>query len=131
MNVEEIISELKTLYPGKKIVVNTPENPTEIVCEVESAFIHPEKSINVVVIDESVEHYHRNTQEEYEVMRGNLIVVKDGARHALKEGESIVILPNEHHRAEGHGTWIKVTSTPGWVDNDHYLVEGGEESSSR
>ena len=119
MNVSSIVEELKQKYPGKNIVLNPPVEPSEIICEIEPASENPERSVAIAVIDETVEHYHRNTKEIYEVLKGKLKVVKDGAEYELHEGESMVIEPGEKHSAEGHETWIKVTSYPGWSIKDH------------
>ena len=119
MNVSSIVEELKRKYPGKNIVLNPPDDPSEIICEIEPASKNPERSVAIAVIDETVEHYHRNTKEIYEVLKGKLKVVKDGEEYELQEGKSVVIEPGEKHSAEGHETWIKVTSYPGWSIKDH------------
>lgn len=123
MNIDEVISELKILYPGKRIVVNNINNPTEVICEVESLKINPEKSVQVAVIDEIINHYHRHSQETYEVMRGHLIMVRDGNRYPLSTGDKITIYPGEKHSAEGHCTWLRITSIPGWSDEDHCIIQ--------
>lgn len=45
MNAEKIIDELSQKYPGKKIIKNDKENPTEILCEIDPSAEHPESSI--------------------------------------------------------------------------------------
>lgn len=123
MDVKKVISELQNKYPGKTIVVNTPDNPTEVICEIDPTSEHPDYSVAIAVIDESVEHFHRTTTEIYEILKGTLKIVKDGNVHIMREGESFVIRPGEKHKAEGHETWFKVTSEPGWSDKDHYVVK--------
>lgn len=120
MNIEEVIDRLRKKYPGKNIVINNPEHPTEIVCEVKP---DKKKSIAIAVIDRSVTHYHRSSTETYEVLKGKLTVIKGGDKSELNEGESITILPGERHRFRGNETWLRVTSTPGWTPEDNILVE--------
>lgn len=122
-NKDRVIDELKHRYPGKKIVVNDENNTTEIICEVEPATENSAKSVSVVVIDEKIEHVHPNTTELYEVLKGELVVSNPNGDRKLRAGESIAIHPGEKHTTEGHGTWIKVTSTPGWSDKDHIKVK--------
>lgn len=122
MDVKKVTQELREKYPGKKIVMNKPDNPTEIICEIEPPGAKANQSVAVAVIDETIEHYHRETMETYEVLKGELKINKDGVETVLREGETIVIHPGERHKAEGHGTWIKVTSTPPWSDADHFVV---------
>jgi quercetin dioxygenase-like cupin family protein len=119
MNVSSIVEELKQKYPGKNIVVNDPDNPSEIICEIEPAGQNPEKSVAIAVIDRTLEHRHGDFKQTYEVLRGKLKIKKGGKEYELYEGERIVIDPGEKHSAEGHGTWIKVTSSPGWSVKDH------------
>jgi len=35
MNASQVIKELKTKYPGKKILLNPEDNPAEIIVEIE------------------------------------------------------------------------------------------------
>ena len=120
MNVQKVTEELKKLYPGKNIIVNTPENPTEIICEIQPGSTHPDKSIAIAVLDSNIKHYHRHAKEVYEVIKGNLKISKAERMHLLRPGETIEIEPGEYHMAEGHETWVKVTSTPAWTPDDHF-----------
>lgn len=122
MDAQKIINELKKKYPGKNIVVNTPENPTEVICEIEPGSMDPEKSVSIAVMDKNLVHYHRMAKETYEVMEGILEVNKEGKTHILQAGQKITINPEEYHSAEGHETWVRVTSTPAWTPEDHILV---------
>lgn len=123
MDVKKIVDELKKKYPGKNIIINTPENPTEIVCEVKPGSENPDRSVAVAVIDKSISHMHRRAKEVYEVIKGELEFNKGGRTYILHEGMKIEIVPGERHTAKGHETWVKVTSTPGWTPDDHILVE--------
>ena len=51
MNVSSIVEELKRKYPGKNIVLNPPDDPSEIICEIEPASKNPERSVASAVID--------------------------------------------------------------------------------
>jgi len=44
MNVKKIIKELQKKYPNKTIILDPPENPTEIICEIEPTTDHPDRS---------------------------------------------------------------------------------------
>ena len=122
MDVQQIKADLEQKYPGKKIVVNDPENPTEIICEIEPASPEKNTSVQIAVIDESVKHVHQNTTELYEVIHGDLTITKDGKEYVMKVGESFAVHPNEEHSIEGHETWIKITSIPAWNDKAHTPV---------
>jgi len=121
MNAEKVIKQLSKKYPGKKIFKNNEENPTEIICEIEPAINHPEKSIAIAVIDKSEPHYHKKIKEIYKVIKGNLTVNKNGKNFHLKEGDSLIIKPGEIHFALGKEAWVKARSKPGWTIKDHIL----------
>lgn len=123
MNVKKVIEELKEMYPGKRIVLNDKDNPSEIICEIEPASENAHKSVAIAVIDRAIAHYHKSSTEVYEVLKGKLTVWKDGEEFSLTSGERIIIEPKKIHSAEGHNAWIKVTSTPAWTSDDHFLVK--------
>lgn len=72
MNKKKIIAQLKSQYPGKDIIQLPPENPVEIICEVDPTSEHPEKSVAIAVIESSYPHFHRNSEETYKVLKGKL-----------------------------------------------------------
>lgn len=121
MNVKKVVFELEQRYPGKKIIKNDEENPTEIICEVEPTTDHQEYSLAVAVIDETKSHHHQKTKEVYKIIKGKLLLTIDGKEHVLNEGDSFEILPGQVHSAQGNETWIEAYSTPGWVVEDHLL----------
>lgn len=123
MDTKKVIEKLKKEYPGKRIVVNDKINPSEIICEIEPASKNRDKSIAIAVIDRSIAHFHKSSTEIYEVVKGSLKIWMGGEEFILTKGEKITIEPNTIHSAEGHGTWIKVTSTPAWSSKDHFLVK--------
>ena len=45
MNTEKIIGELKAKYPGKAIILNPEDSPTEIIVEIEPTKDHLERSL--------------------------------------------------------------------------------------
>ena len=63
MDSKKVIDELKRKYPGKKIIKNGEDNPSEILCEVDPSTNHPEYSLAVAVIDKSLPHSHKKTTE--------------------------------------------------------------------
>jgi mannose-6-phosphate isomerase-like protein (cupin superfamily) len=123
MNVERVVSKLKRTYPGKAIVLNPPENPTEIVCEVAPAKDDTDFSIAIAVIDESKPHFHKKTTEFYEVLNGNLTITINQKEYVLNKGDKITIKPNEIHFAKGEETWVNCVANPAWKPEDHFLVK--------
>ena len=119
MNTEKVITELSQKYPDKKIIKNNDENPTEILCEIDPATEHPERSIAIAVIDKSEPHYHKKSTETYKVLKGDLTIKINNEEHKLKEGDTLVIRPDNIHYAIGNETWVEVSSEPGWTQEDH------------
>src|SRR3990167_2636525 len=126
MNTQRIIKQIKKGYPGKKVILDPPENPTEIICELESTSDHPEKSIALAIVGKSKSHFHKKSTEIYEVVKGILTVYKDGKKYILNEGDKITIKPNIIHYAEGKEAWFLTHSNPGWTFEDHILVNKEE-----
>jgi len=114
---------LRELYPGKNIVANPPDRPTEIICELQPASQNPDSGIAIAVIDSSKPHFHRRTTEEYIVLKGTLELHLDGTKEILNKGEQAVILPGKIHCAKGNETWVVVVSRPAWTPEDHYEIE--------
>jgi len=123
MKAQKIIKELQQKYPGKKIILDPPENPTEIICELSPTSEHPEKSIALAIVGSSKPHYHKNSTEIYEAQKGILTVYVDGKKNMLNEGEKITIKPNDVHYVEGDEAWLLTHSSPGWKFEDHIVVE--------
>jgi len=123
MDSKRAIEELKKKYPGKKIIKNDEGNPTEILCEIEPSSEHSEYSMAVSIIDKSIPHSHKKTKETYKVIKGTLKVYKDDKEFILNEGDELVINPGETHWAKGNETWVECYSEPGWIFEDHILVE--------
>ncbi len=119
MNINSVIETLKKQFPGKKIILNSKENLTEILCEIDPTSLHPDYSVAISVIDKTDAHYHTLTTETYEVIKGELQILIDGKQRVLDVGQSVTIYPNQVHSAIGNETWVKVTSKPGWVKDDH------------
>src|SRR3989338_5220876 len=106
MNSKKIIKELKKKYPGKKIIKNNEDNPTEILCEVYPSTNHLEHSLAVAVIDKSFPHIHKKSRETYKVTKGKLILYIDNKKYKLSGGEKFIIEPSQVHWAEGDETWV-------------------------
>jgi len=123
MDVGKIVSELRKKYPGKNIILNPPENPTEIVCEIEPASLYPDKSVAIAILDTNIKHFHRIAKETYEVIKGSLELSKGGKTYFLSPGEKMDIEPGEYHMARGRETWVKVTSEPAWSPDDQLVAE--------
>lgn len=122
MNVDQVIAQLQAQYPGKTIIQNPSQNPTEIICEIEPAADHADYSVAISVIDKSKPHHHDITEETYEVIKGRLVLFTDDQSHTLFPGDSYTIKPGIHHYATGDETWTKTTARPGWTPKDHLLA---------
>ena len=122
MQVKRVIETLKRTYPGKYIVLNPRDNPTEIICEVEPASEHQDYSKAIAVIDLSLPHFHKITTEVYNVIKGALILTTNDEQITLNEGDSFEIKPDIIHSAKGNETWVEVISRPGWTFEDHIVV---------
>jgi len=120
---DEIIARLKREYPGKNIVCNPDDNPTEILCEIEPSNKHHEYSEAIAYINSSLPHRHLKATETYRVESGNLTIYLDGVVKTVSEGQSVVIKPEVIHWAEGDWTRVWVRSEPGWTLEDHLLVD--------
>jgi mannose-6-phosphate isomerase-like protein (cupin superfamily) len=128
MNIVKIERAFKFKHPGRDIIMIPPENPTEIICEVEPTSEHPEYSVALVAIDSSEPHYHKLSTETYTVLKGALALKLSRKEVLLYPGISYVVPPNTVHSAEGDRTIgditiVEVTSRPGWTPEDHILVE--------
>lgn len=123
MNASSIIVQLQRQYPGKTIIKNNEENPTEIICEIDPTSEHPEHSVAIAIIDYSIPHYHNLSEEVYEVIKGELVLTIDSTKFVLHAGETMTIQPGSNHSAKGRETWTKITSHPGWTPEDHILVK--------
>lgn len=122
MNVKKIIRKLKKLYPGKNIILNDPKNPTEIICEIQTAFENPNEGIAVAIIDESKSHVHYKTKETYKILEGELVFFRNGKEELYKKGDRFDIYPGEIHSVKGEEVWVKCVSRPAWAPKDHIRV---------
>jgi len=123
MNSQKVIEEFKKKYPGKRIIKNDEKKPTEILCEIDPLADHPEFSLAVSVIDQSIPHLHRKTTERYKVIKGTLRLFINDQEFTLNEGDEMTINLGEIHWAKGNETWIECYSEPGWTIEDHILVK--------
>ncbi|OGG12510.1 hypothetical protein A2875_04525 [Candidatus Gottesmanbacteria bacterium RIFCSPHIGHO2_01_FULL_46_14] len=121
MNTGNIIEEIKKKYPGKTIILDPEEDPTEIICEIDPTADHAERSIALAVVGKSKSHVHKKSTEVYEAIKGQLIVYTNGKKFMLQEGEKMTIKPGEVHYAEGNEAWFLTYSEPGWRLDDHIV----------
>ncbi|OGM11327.1 hypothetical protein A2Z22_05065 [Candidatus Woesebacteria bacterium RBG_16_34_12] len=122
MNTDKIVEEIKKQYPGKAIVLDPEDNPTEIICEIDPSSDHPERSVALAVVGKSKHHYHKRSTEIYETKKGMLTVYINGKKFILNKGEKITIKPEEVHSVEGDEAWFLTYSKPGWRYDDHIVV---------
>lgn len=104
-----------------------PENPTEIICEIDPTDDHPQKSTAIAVIESSAPHFHRISTETYKVLKGNLKLIDGNETFRLKEGESHTVHRGSVHSATADSAWVEVRSVPGWTPQDHHLVFNSKE----
>ena len=123
MDAQKVIEEIKKKYPGKTIILDPQDNPSEIICEIDPTIDHPEKSIALAVVGRSKPHYHKKSTEIYEVIKGELTVYKSGKKYVLKEGKKLKIEPDEVHNVEGEEAWFLTYSEPGWRLDDQIVVD--------
>ncbi len=127
MDSKKTVRSLLFKYPEKNIVQIPPEDPTEIICEVEPTSEHPDYSMAIAVIEKSEPHYHKLSTETYTVLSGSLVlklahrdvVLRDVVLHP---GMDHTIPPDTVHSAEADGAWVRVTSRPGWTSEDYILM---------
>ena len=43
-------------------------------------------------------HFHKQKEETFQLLAGDLEIVKDGERHSMKPGDTLLIAPNEWHK---------------------------------
>lgn len=127
MNVEKIVSELKSLYPNKDILQIPSQDPKEIIVEVEPTSINPNYSLAVAVIEESYPHVHHRSFETYRVLRGEVHLFLGPVRKVLHEGDIQVIEPGTVHWAIADSAMVECASEPGWIPEDHILVHDARE----
>ena len=122
MSPEQVIAYFAKQYPVSNIVALPPDNPTEIICEIDPSSEHPEYNVAIAAIKESAPHYHQKSTEVYEVVQGEIALVVDGQEHRLRAGDVYTIQPGSVHAARGNFAIVRVTSRPGWTPEDHFLV---------
>lgn len=125
MNAAEVITYFSSEYPGKNVVTLPPQDPAEIICEIEPATDHPEYSVAIAAIQESLPHVHRKSTEQYEALQGTIQLVIEDRPITLHTGDTYVVEPGQVHYAKSDEEFslAKVTSRPGWTPEDHVLVD--------
>lgn len=123
MNHENIIATLSEEFPGRSILALPPDNPREIICEIDSTDLHPDHSSAIAYIDSSESHYHLKSVETYIVEEGTLTLTVGGKEQVLEAGQEYTIQPPAIHSARGKATRVRVNSKPGWTLEDHILVK--------
>ncbi len=124
MNSEKEVALLRSLYPGKNIIQIPPENPSEIICEVDKVD-DPQGgcSVAIAVIDHSAPHFHRRTCERYEVLDGEVELFVAGEKKLLREGDISIIAPEMVHWVQADAAWVKVIAIPAWTPEDHIIAD--------
>lgn len=123
MNTERIVWTLQEQYPGRKIITLPDDNPTEIICESEPPEEHPDYSVAISVLRESVPHKHNKATETYRILKGELVLHLGEQAITMHEGDTQVIEPGIVHWATSEEAWIHVEARPGWTPEDHIIVD--------
>ncbi|MDX1765318.1 MAG: cupin domain-containing protein [Candidatus Saccharimonadales bacterium] len=123
MNIDEVVEEIKSQYPGSNIVIQDEDGYLEIIVEVEPTADHPEYSRAVIVAGKSRPHFHKRSTEIYRVLRGKMKVAVDGRIHELVAGDEITIKPGQVHSLAAERVWFEAISRPGWTKDDHFLED--------
>ena len=74
------MARLTKLYPGKNIVLNSPEFHSEVICELDAV----SQTHAIGVIDFIRPHYHKINTEIYELLRVNLLCILRAKQYYLK-----------------------------------------------
>ncbi len=128
LDIDAVVKELQAEYPGKNIILSPPENPTEIICELERTNGY---SKIIAVTEKSEPHYHLISTEHYKVLRGRLVVYTkiNGKtyREVLAPQLTTSVPPNVIQWTEGvdeyEDTWVEAECRPPWTAEDHYVVK--------
>ena len=120
---ERILNQLREKYPGKK-AYDLDGRGLHFVCEVEPTNEHPEYDKAVEVIIDSLPHKHLKMTQQYTILSGTLEVHVGDEIILLKTGDKYEIKPgNIHWSKSDDECWIEIYSIPGWVKEDHILVD--------
>ncbi len=122
MDLQELLASLRHEFPGRNIVCIPPEEPKEIIVELDR---DESSSQAVALIKRSEPHVHHRITERYEVLSGRLILTTSFGITSLAPGDTYIINPESVHHAEsgdGSFTRVRVTSNPPWSPDDHILV---------
>ena len=80
----------------------------------------------VAAIERSIQHVHLITEERYEIVEGQLVLVIAGIATLLEEGQHAIVPAGHVHQAIGTGpngyAIVDVTSAPPWDPDDHLFV---------
>lgn len=123
MTADEIVASLSNEFPNKNILRNSEQDTSEILCEAEPSSLHPEYSEAIVYIKSSTPHIHTRATETYKVEKGELTLYLVGIAQTIREGQSTVIKPEVIHWAEGDWARVWVRSEPGWIFEDHIIID--------
>lgn len=77
-------------------------------------------SISHLRIEDSRDHYHKVQEEIYYVLKGTGVMVLDGERVNIGEGDAVVIRPEVRHHSEG-GIEVLIICCPPYEDGDCYF----------
>jgi mannose-6-phosphate isomerase-like protein (cupin superfamily) len=122
MDIQNLLKSLRREFPGRNIVLLPPEDPNEIIMELDRDEV---SGTAIALIRRSKPHIHRYTKERYIVESGSLILEIDSKSSVLREGDRTTIAPGKVHRAmsvNNEFARVRVISWPPWSPDDHILV---------
>jgi mannose-6-phosphate isomerase-like protein (cupin superfamily) len=126
-----VARKLRFNFPGAKIVPDpdslgkeAKDAIRELVAEVEPTDAHPDHSVAVAVLGQSIPHHHKLATETYRVLSGTIELKLGEKAVKLAAGQEKVVPPGIVRSAKSVGesyAWVRVTSEPGWTSEDHVL----------
>ena len=70
-------------------------------------------------------HYHREREEIYYILTGQVDVYVDGMLHTLRAGEHLKIKKTQKHQVDNKGqetVELMVICSPSWIYTDHNII---------
>jgi len=122
MDIQELLKSLRQEFPGRNIVCIPPEEPKEIIVELDR---DESSGQAVALIKRSEPHLHRRMMEQYVIEEGKLLLCVNGNLSEMIKGDQVTIMPGLVHHAVSltkDFVRVRVTSWPPWSLEDHILT---------
>jgi mannose-6-phosphate isomerase-like protein (cupin superfamily) len=122
MDLQELLASLRREFPGRNIVSLPPDDPKEIVVELDRDVA---SGTAIALIKRSEPHLHRRMKERYVIEEGKLLLCVNGNLSEMIKGDQVTIMPGLVHHAVSltkDFVRVRVTSEPPWSPEDHILT---------